>query len=307
MSTALLFPGQASQTVGMGRDLYESFDLAKDMFSTAGAILGFDLKEICFNGPMQSLTQTRVTQPALFVVSSILSRLLMDHGFEFKAVAGHSLGEYSALYAASVFSFEEGLELVKLRAESMQEAGERNPGTMAAILNLEPEKVEEACEAASRMGVVNVANYNSPGQIAISGATEAVQEAMNIAKTLGAKRALQLEVGGAFHSPLMQYATGKLREGVEALTLKDPDRDVYQNVDARIHRSGAEIAANLIGQIENPVLWVDIIRNMKADGITKCIEVGPGKVLQGLVKRIEPEMQLDGIANVTDLDAVGIH
>ncbi len=307
MSIALIFPGQASQSVGMGRDLYESFDIARSMFDRAGKILGFDLANVCFNGPLQELTQTKVTQPALYVVSSVITKLLLDNNFQFSAVAGHSLGEYSALHAAGVFSFEDGLELVKVRAESMQEAGEKNPGTMAAILNLDREKIQEACDRASVLGIVKIANFNSPGQVAISGHVEAVQEAMQIAKELGAKRAIQLEVSGAFHSPLMGSATEKLSQKISGMTLQDASRDVYCNVDAEKHRNAAELTANLISQIESAVLWSDTILNMKRDGIEKYIEVGPGKVLQGLVKRIDSDLAPDGISNVTDLEAVGIH
>ncbi|MCK5521440.1 MAG: ACP S-malonyltransferase [Candidatus Marinimicrobia bacterium] len=307
MSTALIFPGQASQSVGMGRDLYESFDIAKEMFLKANDILGFDLTNVCFNGPLQALTQTKVTQPALFVVSSILSKLLLDNNFKFSAVAGHSLGEYSALYAAGVFTYEEGLELVKVRAESMQIAGEKNPGTMAAILNLDKDMIQEACDKASGTGIVKIANHNSPGQIAISGDIEAVQEAMRITKELGAKRAIQLEVGGAFHSPLMSYATEKLQEKLATLTFCQPAQNVYCNVDAEKHRDPNNLTENLVAQIESAVLWSDIIQNMKKDGISKCIEVGPGKVLRGLVKRIDKDMALDGFSNVTDLAVVGIH
>ncbi len=308
MKIACVFPGQASQFVGMGYDFYQKFTMAKKMFQKADEVFGDALSEKCFQGPLPELTQTRNTQPAIFTVSAVISDIIrQEFGFNCHAVAGHSLGEYSALYAAGVFSYEDALNLVKIRADNMQSAGVKNPGTMAAILNLDAEKVEEACQKASEYGIVQIANYNSPSQIAISGENNAVLQAMKIAKELGASRVVQLEVGGAFHSPLMAPATDELTKALENLSMEAPVYPVYANADALPTRSTEKIRKNLIVQIEKPVLWTSIIENMIQDGITHFVEIGPGKVLQGLIKRINPDVIISGIGTVEELENLDEH
>ncbi len=302
MKTALVFPGQASQKVGMGKDLYQHYDIAKKMFKISEDILGFDLAKICFDGPISKLTETKITQPALYVISSIITKILKDNGIKYDAVAGHSLGEYSALYAIDVFSFEDGLQLVKERGNSMQLAGERNPGTMAAIIKLEKAKILEACEKGSEFGLVQIANINSKNQIAISGEKDAVQSAMKYAKELGAKIVVELEVSGAFHSPLMNYATTVMKETINSVTFKKPTIPIYSNVDGKINDLIPNLKENLIKQIESPVLWLDTINNMRNDGIEKFIEVGPGKVLRGLIKRIDSKSNLSGVETTEDIE-----
>lgn len=301
LKTALVFPGQASQVVGMGRDLYQAFPLAKKMFDTANEIVGYDLADKCFNGPLSDLTQTRITQPAIYTVSSVLFTLLKKMDFPYLATAGHSLGEYCALYAAGVFSFEDGLRLVNVRGKAMQIAGEQNPGAMAAILKLEREKVEEACQRAAEYGRAQIANINSPGQIVISGDVEAVQAAMKIAKELGATRAIQLDVSGAFHSHLMAPAKEELGKIIVDIPFYSPNIPVYCNVNGEIAETPDQIRRNLIDQIENPVLFVDQINRMIADGFERFIEVGPGKVLQGLIHRINPDVEVKGISGCPEL------
>jgi [acyl-carrier-protein] S-malonyltransferase len=301
MKTALVFPGQASQFVGMGRDLYQAFPAAKKMFDSANEIVDYDLADKCFNGPLSDLTQTRITQPAIYTVSSVLLNLLKKLGFSFSTVSGHSLGEYSALYAAGVFSFEDGLRLVAIRGKAMQIAGEENPGAMAAILKLNREGVEEACRRAEEYGKAQIANINSPGQIVISGDVDAVQMAMKIAKELGATRAIQLDVSGAFHSHLMAPAAQELKRVIGEIPFHEPKIPVYCNVNGNVASSPDEIRKNLIDQIENPVLFVDQINKMVSDGVDQFIEVGPGKVLQGLIHRINPDVQVKGISNCSDL------
>ena len=304
MKTALVFPGQASQKIGMGKDLYQNYDIAKEMFKISEDILGFDLAKICFEGPISKLTQTNITQPALYVVSSIITHILKENNIKYDAVAGHSLGEYSALYSIGVFTFEDGLRLVKQRSESMQYAGKKNPGTMAAIIKLDKEKILEACKKASQFGLVKIANINSPQQIAISGEKDAVQSAMKYAKDLGAKIVVELEVSGAFHSPLMKHATEVLTKTINTVSFKKPKIPIYCNFDAQSCNSIPKLKENLIKQIENPVLWLDTINNMRNDGIGKFIEVGPGKVLRGLIKRIDSESILEGIENIEDIQRI---
>ncbi len=299
--TALIFPGQASQFVGMGKDLYQTFNVAKEMFDKANDIVGYDLTDKCFNGPLADLTQTRITQPAIYTVSSVLLTLLKRLNLSFQAVAGHSLGEYSALYAAGAFSFEDGLRLVAIRGNAMQIAGENNPGAMAAILKLDREKTEEACKKAREFGKVQIANINAPTQIVISGDVEAVQAAMTYAKELGASRVIQLDVSGAFHSHLMASATESLTEAIKTITFHDPQIPVYCNVDGKIAHTADKIRKNLIDQIESPVLFVDQIQNMIRDGFGNFIEVGPGKVIQGLIPRIDPNVTVQGTSNCSEL------
>ena len=279
---AYMFPGQGSQFPGMAKELYETDPKARELFDRADEILGFKITEIMFNGTAEELKQTKVTQPAIFLHSVILAMCSPD--FKPDMVAGHSLGEFSALAAASALDFEDGLRLVAIRARAMQKACEANPGTMAAILALPTEKVEAICEETE--GVVVPANYNCEGQIVISGSVEAVSEASEKMKAAGARRALILPVGGAFHSPLMQQAADELAAGIESVTFKAPVCPVYQNVTALPTTDPAEIKKNLLAQLTAPVKWTQTVENMVADGADNFVESGPGKVLQGLVAKI---------------------
>lgn len=277
-----MFPGQGSQFPGMAKDLYESNATARELFDRANEILGFNITEIMFNGTADELKQTRVTQPAIFLHSVILAKCSPD--FKPDMVAGHSLGEFSALTAAGALDFEDGLRLVSIRAHAMQKACEANPGTMAAILALSTDKVEAICAEVD--GVVVPANYNCEGQIVISGSVEAVTEASEKMKAAGARRALILPVGGAFHSPLMQLAADELAAGIESVKFNEPVCPVYQNVTALPTTDPQEIKKNLLAQLTAPVKWTQTVMNMVADGASDFIEVGPGKVLQGLVAKI---------------------
>ncbi len=277
-----MFPGQGSQFPGMAKELYESNPMAREMFERANEILGFDITKIMFEGTAEELKQTKVTQPAIFLHSVILAKC--DPDFKPDMVAGHSLGEFSALTAAGALDFEDGLRLVAIRAKAMQKACEITPGTMAAILALPTEKVEEIC--AETDGVVVPANYNCEGQIVISGTVEAVSEASEKMKAAGAKRALLLPVGGAFHSPLMQPAADELATGIESVTFSRPVCPIYQNVTALPTMDPLEIKKNLLAQLTAPVRWTQSVVNMIADGADNFIECGPGKVLQGLVSKI---------------------
>ena len=281
---AFVFPGQGAQFVGMGKDLYDNVPLAKELFDRANEILGFPITDIMFAGTDEQLKQTKVTQPAIFLHSVILARSLGD-AFKPDMAAGHSLGEFSALVAAGALGFEDGLKLVSKRAMAMQKACEQNPSTMAAIIALPDEKVEEIC--ASVDGVVVPANYNCPGQLVISGTNEAIDEACAKLTAAGAKRALKLNVGGAFHSPLMEPARVELEAAIAAAPFAKPVCPVYQNVDAKPHTDPAEIRANLIAQLTSPVRWTQIVQNMLADGATSVTELGPGSVLQGLIKKVD--------------------
>ena len=289
---AYVFPGQGAQFVGMGKALYESNAEAKELFERANDILGFRITDLMFDGTDEDLRQTKVTQPAIFLHSVILAKSL---GEEFKPdmTAGHSLGEFSALVTAGALSFDDGLRLVAARAMAMQKACELKPSTMAAVLALPDEKVEEICESVD--GVVVCANYNCPGQLVISGEIEAIDKACEAAKAAGAKRALRLNVGGAFHSPCMEPARAELAEAIANTEFHTPTCPVYQNVDALPHTDPAEIKANLIAQLTAPVRWTQTVKNMIADGATEFIEIGPGKVLQGLVTKINREMAVSGM------------
>lgn len=283
---AYIFPGQGSQFPGMGKDLYETSALAKAMFEQANDIMGFRISDLMFNGTEEDLRQTKVTQPAIFIHSVIAARVMGDQ-FQPDMVAGHSLGEFSALVANGTLSFEDGLKLVMERAYAMQDACEAVPGTMAAILALADEKVEEVCEQTT--GVVVAANYNCPGQLVISGEVEAVKAACENMTKAGAKRALLLNVGGAFHSPLMEPARERLAKAIEATNFNTPSCPIYQNATATPQQNVEVIRKNLIAQLTAPVRWTQSVEHMVADGANTFTEVGPGKVLQGLVKKIHKE------------------
>ncbi|WP_192345951.1 ACP S-malonyltransferase [Algoriphagus sp. Y33] len=289
---AFVFPGQGAQFPGMGKALYEENTQAKELFERANEILGFRITDIMFEGTAEELKQTNVTQPAVFLHSVILAKTTPN--FAPDMVAGHSLGELSALVANGTLAFEDGLKLVYQRALAMQEACEINPSTMAAILGLADEKVEEIC-AGITDEVVVPANYNCPGQLVISGSNKGVQIACEKMKEAGAKRAVLLPVGGAFHSPLMEPAREKLQTAIEATAFHTPSCPVYQNVSTTAVTDVAEIKANLIAQLTAPVKWTQSVQNMVADGATEFVECGPGKVLQGLVKKIHPEAEVSGL------------
>lgn len=283
---AYIFPGQGSQFPGMGKDLFDQYEIAKKLFNQANEILGFDLSKIIFEGAKEDLQQTSVTQPAIYVHSVVLSKVMGD-SFNPDAVAGHSLGEFSALTAAGAIDFESGLKLVSKRAEAMQKACDHEPGTMAAVLGMEDGLVEKIC--ADTEGIVVAANYNCPGQLVISGAVPAIEMACESLKKAGARRALILPVGGAFHSPLMEPARIELANAIDATSFKTPRCPVYQNVVAKAVNDPLEIQKNLIDQLTAPVKWTQSINEMLKAGATSFIEVGPGKVLQGLVKKISKE------------------
>lgn len=285
MKKAYVFPGQGSQFPGMAKDLYTSNETARILMEKANEILGFRITDIMFEGTADDLTQTKVTQPAIFLHSVVLATCLPD--FKPDMVAGHSLGEFSALVAAGALDFEEGLRLVSIRARAMQKACETNPGTMAAVLMLPAEKIEEICSSCK--GIVVAANYNCDGQIVISGEKDAIDEACAKMKEAGAKRALPLRVGGAFHSPLMEPARAELAEGIEKAIFRTPSCPVYQNVTAEPSTDPGVMKANLLAQLTSPVLWTQSIRNMASDGASHFIEIGPGKVLQGLISKILPD------------------
>ena len=292
---AFVFPGQGSQFVGMGKDLYENNALAKELFDKADEILGFKITDIMFAGTDEQLKQTNVTQPAVFL-HSVISALCLGDDFKPAMVAGHSLGEFSALVAAGALSFEDGLKLVAARANAMQKACEANPGTMAAIIGLSDEKVEEVCSEVSADGqIVVAANYNCPGQLVISGNVEAVNAACEKLKEAGAKRALPLKVGGAFHSPLMQPAKDELQAAIEQTEFAAPSCPVYQNVDSKAHTDAAEIKANLTAQLTSPVRWTASVQAMIGDGADDFTECGPGKALQGMIGRIDKNVAVKGI------------
>lgn len=281
---AYVFPGQGAQFVGMGKDLYNNSTLAKDLFDKANKILGFDITELMFEGTIEDLKQTKVTQPAVFLHSVILAKSLGDN-FKPDMVAGHSLGEFSALVAVNAIAFEDGLKLVSDRAQAMQKACEVQPSTMAAIIGLEDELVEKTC--AEIEGIVVPANYNSPGQVVISGSVSSIEKAIEKFTEMGAKRALKLQVGGAFHSPLMDPAKVELEKAIDNTEFCKPICPVYQNVTASPVVSSDEIMKNLKTQLTAPVLWTQTVKQMLSDGATNFTEVGPGKVLQGLIKKVD--------------------
>ncbi len=293
MKHAYVFPGQGAQFVGMGKDLYENNNDAKALFEKANDVLGFRITDIMFSGTDEELKQTNVTQPAVFLHSVILAKTL---GVKPDAVAGHSLGEFSALVVAGVLSFEDGLVLVSKRAQAMQAACEAVPGTMAAVLGLADDVVEKVCEETA--GVVVAANYNCPGQLVISGSVEAIEAACVAAKEAGAKRALRLPVGGAFHSPLMAPAREELAQAIADAPFSTPSCPIYQNVDAQPYTDPATIKQNLIAQLTAPVRWTQIVKNMLADDVTIFTELGPGAVLQGLVKKVSTDVEVSSQATM---------
>jgi [acyl-carrier-protein] S-malonyltransferase len=288
---AYLFPGQGSQFPGMGKDLFDRFEMAKEMFQASDEILGFDLSTILLEGSKEDLQQTRVTQPAIYL-HSVISAKVMGGDFQPDALAGHSLGEFSALTAAGAIDFESGLKLVSQRAEAMQKACNQSEGTMAAVLGLEDQIVEEICQQTS--GVVVAANYNCPGQLVISGNVDAIASACEDLKAAGARRALVLPVGGAFHSPLMEPARSELANAIDATHFSAPLCPIYQNTTAQAVNEPKAIQKNLIAQLTAPVRWTQSINAMIEAGITDFVEVGPGKVLQGLVRKISPEVEISG-------------
>ncbi len=301
-----VFPGQGSQQIGMGADLFLSYDLAKKYYDFAETLLGFDLKKFSFEGSENELKQTYVTQPALFVHSVVLDALLRERGIRPGIVAGHSLGEYSAVVAAGALTFEEALPLVKLRGELMQHAGEKQPGTMAAIIGLSEEAVHEVCEAASSQGVVVPANFNSPGQVVISGSVEGIHRAMELARQKGAKRVVELAVSGAFHSPLMRIAVDELEKALQIADFHKPEIPLVPNVSAQATTDPEEIRSNLLQQLTLPVQWVESVREMISKGVTRFFEVGSGRVLTGLIKRIDRRIPCMPVGTVQDMENLSI-
>ncbi|HTP13489.1 MAG TPA: ACP S-malonyltransferase [Bacteroidota bacterium] len=296
---AFVFPGQGSQYVGMGKDLAAGSQEAARMFKEADDILGFALSKVCFEGPDEELRQTKNTQPAIFLHSVVCSTLYQ--GERPAMAAGHSLGEYSALVYAGSLSFRDGLKLVRLRGELMQQAGVDQPGTMAAVVGLEPATVNELCGEASAAGVVQAANFNSPGQIVISGSVHGVRKAMELAKARGAKLVKELPVSGAFHSPLMESARTGLKKALDAAQFSDATIPVYANVTAAPAQRSSDIRDLLFRQLTSPVRWEESVKNMAGGGASTFVEVGPGKVLQGLVKRTTPAAEVRGIEKLADL------
>ena len=297
---AFLFPGQGSQYIGMAKDLYERSVEAKEMIKTADDALGVNLSYIMFNGPEDQLKQTEFTQPAIFLHSVVLASLIRT--LQPQAAAGHSLGEYSALVSANAIQFYEAIKLVRARGKAMQQAGLDNPGTLAAIVGLEPSKVEELCKEAASEGIVQCANFNSPGQIVISGSLSGVRKAMELCKAGGAKIVKELVVSGAFHSPLMQSAKDNLLNALDNTPIYNSRFPVYANVTAKPVTAKDEIKKLLFEQVTSPVRWEETIVNMIADGFDEFYEIGPGKVLQGLVKRINPEVKIYGIDKFEDVE-----
>ena len=301
-----IFPGQASQKIGMGLDLYENTDLGRNYYDLANDILGEDIKDISFNGPDEKLKITKFTQPAIFIVSTIISHLLLEKGHNPDGVAGHSLGEYSALAAAGGIDFETGLELVKVRSNSMDNAGKLIPGTMAAVIGMDRASVKELTQKLSSEQIVVAANYNTENQIVISGNIETVKDFIDIAKENGARMAIPLNVSGAFHSPLMKPAREELADKLDSIEITDINIPIYSNVNAKPTRKGSDIKKSLINQLENPVLWFDSINNMVNDKFSKFTEIGPGKVLCGLNKKINKDLFTNNIESYRELESYEI-
>ena len=304
--TGWLFPGQASQKVGMGLDLKENSEKARKYFEMSNEIMECDIQSIIFDGPEEKLKRTEYTQPAIYIVSAIMGYLLIDRGLKPDALAGHSLGEYSALAIGEVFDFPTGLKLVKFRSENMAEAGKKEKGSMAAIVGLDDNSVQKVCSSYDGTGTVVAANYNSPGQVVISGSPDAIQWAMSASKKAGARMAVELNVSGAFHSPLMSSARENLAEMINSLEISDSTFPVYTNVDAKPVTRNKDIKDSLIRQLESPVQWTKTILAMKKNGIQSFYEVGPGKVLQGLNKRIDKKILSKGIGSINQLEQINV-
>ena len=306
LKTGWIFPGQGSQYIGMGKDLYKKSELARNLCKIADDILDFDIKSVVLDGTDEQLNKTKFTQPAIYVTSVILGKILIDRGIEPFSVAGHSLGEYSALTISNSVSFEKGLELVKVRSESMDIAGKLNGGTMAAIVGLEEDKVQAICSSYTGEGIVVIANFNSPNQIVISGTKDAVFETIKKAKDSGAKLAIELKVSGAFHSPLMEPAREALIKIVDSIKFKNPKYLFFNNVDGKNLSDGQKIKFSLIKQLEKPVLWTKSILEMKKYGAESFLEVGPGKVLQGLNKRIDRSLISKGVDSIFKIETLNV-
>ena len=304
--TGWLFPGQASQKVGMGLDLKENSEKARKYFEISNEIMECDIQSIIFDGPEEKLKRTEYTQPAIYIVSAIIGYLLIDKGLKPDALAGHSLGEYSALAIGGVFDFPTGLKLVKFRSENMAEAGKKEKGSMAAIVGLDDDSVQKVCSSYDGTGTVVAANYNSPGQVVISGSPDAIQWAMSASKKAGARMAVELNVSGAFHSPLMSSARENLAEMINSLEISDSTFPIYTNVDAKPVTRSKDIKDSLIRQLESPVQWTKTILAMKKNGIKSFFEVGPGKVLQGLNKRIDRSISSKGIDSIKQLEQINV-
>ncbi len=298
---AFIFPGQGSQQVGMGLDLFYDTQIGKMRFEEADEIMEMTLSSLIFNGPEEKLKQTEYTQPALYVVSVILAELLVENDISPSMAAGHSLGEYSALAAAGCFSFAEGLRLVKVRSRGMKEAGITQPGTMAAIIGLDEDTIKQICQDASSYGIVQPANFNSHNQIVISGDVNGVSQAMKLAKNAGARKAIELNVSGAFHSTLMEPAKEKLAGTLQLQTLNKLDFPVVMNVTAKPTEDPDEIRQNLLAQLDSPVLWTDTVEAIRDAGISEMVEVGQGRTLQGLVKRIDKSIATRGVSKINDI------
>ena len=301
MKTAWIFPGQASQKIGMGKDLYEKTEIGKKYYNIANEILETDIQSVSFNGPEELLKKTNYTQPAIYIVSSIICHIMIENGFTPDGIAGHSLGEYSAIVAGGGINYEIGLELVKLRSESMHNAGKINPGTMAAIIGMTLDEVENLCNINDHDDVIVAANYNTKNQIIVSGDINAVENLIIIAKKRGARMAVPLNVSGAFHSPLMKPAREELADKLDSIEISDVNIPLYSNVDAKPKTKGKEIKDSLIRQLENPVLWYNTIKNMADDSYSSFIEIGPGKVLQGLNRKINKTLSNSGIQSHEDI------
>ena len=304
LKTAWIFPGQGSQYIGMGEDLYERSQLAKEYFNISKEILGFDIQSIISNGPEDLLNKTKYTQPSIFITSVILGKILIKRGLQPFAVAGHSLGEYSALTVSNSVSFEKGLELVKVRSESMEKAGHLQNGTMAAIVGLKEKDVQLICSSYKGKGLVVIANHNSHKQIVVSGTSDAIIETIEKAKDKGARLAVELKVSGAFHSPLMNPAKEALAKILDSVNFKDPQYPVFNNVNCKPIFSSDKIKSSLIEQLEKPVLWTKSIIEMKNFGVKSFLEVGPGKVLQGLNKRIDRSLISNGVDSLDKMETV---
>ena len=302
MKNGWLFPGQASQKVGMGKDLFDKTELGKKYYTIANDILDIDIQSISFNGPGELLNKTKYTQPAIFIVSTIIGQIMIENGYSTNGVAGHSLGEYSALAVSGAYDFESGLELVKLRSESMYNAGKTNSGTMAAIVGMSAREVENLCTKNNTSdNLVVAANYNTEDQIVVSGHIESVEALISTAKNNGAKMAVPLNVSGAFHSPLMTPAREELAAKLDSIDISDISIPLYTNVDAKPITKGRDIKDSLIRQLENPVLWYNSIEKMIRDGFNSFLEVGPGKILQGLNRKINNTIPTQGIQSHEDI------